>query len=424
MTPNEFQQFIAQHGGIAGQRILDPYIKDENDMSMMNPTPQYRLTFGDGTEITTRTEANDQVSVLDWGTAGPKKATAAGEAPKTITTADGRTLAWDAEKRDWTEIGAKGSVPATVNSDTSDQFILTRMPDGTLKQEPNPNYRPPVVAGSTREPKVPAGTTRMSTASANGRTYQVREVADGYGGWSLDSEYSPQVLIDKETDPNDVAYKQAQTGYQQALTDKTRAEMAKANTPAGVKAIQDMYDSIGTVQGMMESGKMSPAEASAYMDAFKQNLMASMQGTTPWQMKEGEQDEERQRADIGRALLNQRVSSGSGVAQSLIGLLGSVGGKLMAPPGSIKFDPFAMAEGFTDRLGGGAETSELAKSLLGQLRPGAAPSPAAYSSPNTAMAAGVGPVAGEILTMLARQPDLAAGSNLAALARPGAPMGR
>lgn len=60
---------------------------------------------------------------------------------QTITTADGRTMQWNPDTNRYDiEIGAKSP---TVSAGASDQFILTRQPDGSLKQEPNPNYRPP-----------------------------------------------------------------------------------------------------------------------------------------------------------------------------------------------------------------------------------------------------------------------------------------
>lgn len=186
--------------------------------------------------------------------------------------------------------------------------------------------------------------------------------------------------------PSEIASREAQVGYTGALRRKTEQEMLGKQQ----LAFQQYFDAIQALQDMMAKGTIKPAEADAYMSLFKQNFESSMRGTTPFDEEKLKTETTTQRGQIGRDVLNQRLQSGTSMANTLIGLLGSTAGKLAPLPGGqpLNFNPFAMAKSFTADIGGGPQVSSIAQQLLQGLIPqgsgvlqgpqgGMAPSPAA-----------------------------------------------
>lgn len=161
---------------------------------------------------------------------------------------------------------------------------------------------------------------------------------------------------------------EAQTEYYRAQTEKIRRELE----PKYGRMLQDYYDSVRQIQGMIERGDMTPAEADAYMERFRANMEAALRGTTPFEQQRAQEQEKRQRAEIGRDILNQRLTTGTSLATSLLSgfqqALPYLGAGL--PRGeTLTFDPFAIARSFTTEMQGGQEVGDLARALLGQLGP-------------------------------------------------------
>ena len=101
-----------------------------------------------------------------------------------------RMRRWNPTARQWEDAGpnqaeierrqkaeAERNKPQTVATNTSEPYIVTRQPDGTLKSEPNPNYKGP-------EPK--PGTI-LTIKGQDGKTYLVPVDAQGNPGPARDS---------------------------------------------------------------------------------------------------------------------------------------------------------------------------------------------------------------------------------------------
>ena len=101
-----------------------------------------------------------------------------------------RMRRWNPTARQWEDAGpnqaeierrqkaeAERNKPQTVATNTSEPYIVTRQPDGTLKSEPNPNYKGP-------EPK--PGTI-LTIKGQGGKTYLVPVDAQGNPGPARDS---------------------------------------------------------------------------------------------------------------------------------------------------------------------------------------------------------------------------------------------
>ncbi len=202
-----------------------------------------------------------------------------------------------------------GSGPNTLNTNTSDRYILTRMPDGSLKQEPNPNYVPP------REPQAPLG---------------------------------------RQLTP-------AELQLQQLNVLKAEREL---QNPL-VLAQQQMNEAIGSIQQQIASGQIDPAEGERLISVARANLSSSLQGTTPWQMEQAKQQAKQQQTTLASNVLSDQLNVGSNMAQGLLSGAGGIFGKILqssAPP--TNFNPLDMAKGFVGEMGGGPEMSQLARSIL------------------------------------------------------------
>ncbi|MDA8219834.1 MAG: hypothetical protein M0Z94_19720 [Dehalococcoidales bacterium] len=359
MIPEQFYKLIADHGGITGTRIVDPLVTDENGIKSPNTDPQYVYTFADGTSLVARSVDNypdapgaASFEITDWGDAGPKAASS--QVPHTINTADGRTLAWNPDSKNWTEIAAKG---------------------GAAKGEPNtivyiPGTQIPVgMYDST-------GKYRDLTATEQ-RALGVG--ASGGGGGAGGGGSVGRVRF-----PDEIAQNEAQTGYLQAQTDKIRADMARADRPETGLLLDNYLKTVDQVQQMLASGKLQVGEADGIVGLLQQNMRAAMAGTTPFQQAKQAQDTETQRAQIGQSLLNQRVSSGLSLANSLSDQFSSNLGTLgwgLAPGQTVRFNPFQAARQAVNEQGGGPEAGNLATALLQAARPAGMPGQAPTPSP-------------------------------------------
>lgn len=85
---------------------------------------------------------------------------------------------------------AKPEKPATVSTNTTEPYIVTRQPDGSLKQEPNPNYVKPTTKGTIPDAAVPARRpgqkTDLTVVHQGYLNYRAQLAADAEksGDWS------------------------------------------------------------------------------------------------------------------------------------------------------------------------------------------------------------------------------------------------
>lgn len=183
-----------------------------------------------------------------------------------------------------------------------------------------------------------------------------------------------------------------------------------AYTPAGLQAIQNEYDTIDTIKGMMEKGQMSPGEADQYMNAIREQTAAAMRGTTPFQEAQQRQRYAAEAGGIGRDLLMNRVAQGTSLSSSLAQGLLSAAPQLTRPFNFQGFDPLAMAREQVTALGGGQDVYDTAARLIQGLAAGGA-------------GAGSQPAFVSARNVPTPRPGLPAATSVAATPAP-APMGR
>lgn len=121
------------------------------------------------------------------------------------------------------------------------------------------------------------------------------------------------------------------------------------------QSLADYQSAIGTIESQLASGALTIEQANQYKTALKSNLDAALQGTTPYQQWQDQQRRATERMQSGQSLLNQRVASGSGMAESLLNsAIGIVGNKNFMDPSAVAgFTPFAGARDYVTELGGG-----------------------------------------------------------------------
>jgi len=365
-----FDRIVAAKGDPVGITAVDPQIETETDETNFigeptgkkiktktpNPTPAYRYEFADGTSMVARTPQGGGLVIVDGGTA----ATSAARSP----TAGGSVVG--------------GQTP-------NEQYIVTVMPDGSVRQSPNPNYVPP------KEPKPPNNKTvinrggkayiydpdtntftpaqglpddpgKTTTHTVGGRAFTLDESGKVVSSVDLRSPQQVQKEgVDLETAQVDLA------GKRQELLPKQQ------------QILQGHLDTVKYVQGMLERNEIDQAQADAYVAASKAAAQAALRGATPFQEMKEKREAEQASQRMGTDLLTQRLSSGAGLASSLLSSATSLAGHAMLRPGqtSLGVDPLSQLMPILSQLQGGSDITPFARGLLmgGQQGPPGVPGP-------------------------------------------------
>jgi hypothetical protein len=367
MNLAEFQQLMAEHGGLAGTSIHDPLVDTgiPGAPKEPNPTPTYVYTFNDGTRLAARSEPDGTFAITDWGTAGPN--TKRSSASNMEQVRDPRT----------NEIIALRD-PISGQVISLPKQSKTGMP-GTIAYIPGTKI-PVGIYDETGSYRDLTATEQKALGAATG------EGVLGAGGSGGGGGGTGRTVFPWEADV-DVAQARLLNAQAAAAEQKLKPELGLL--------LENHLKVIDQVQAMLESGQIkSVAEADAILDLANQNLQAAMQGATPFQMAKQKSDTDTQRAQIGQSIVNQRLQTGGTLAQSLMNMfsnnLDTLGWGLQ-PGQTVNFDPFTIARQYTNDLGGGAQMGELGKALLGQLQPqlgGGAQTPTA-APPQTAANGGL-----------------------------------
>jgi hypothetical protein len=421
MNDQQWADFVKEHGGPLGDpAVVDPEIEQPETVNGVptgktvkapNPTPYYRYTFKDGSVL----EMNRSGAVKTYKP-GPK-ATATEAKPQkgdTKQTVQGNRLVtetWTGTA--WSATGATNLPPTTPGAapQKASQPTWKFNEDGS----PNPNY------SEAADKNARAGETRPNIQGG----YRVIETADGHGGWSVTGvlgriepekpgvrvignqlvddtgkvvftapgkavihDAGDQILsIDEHGVPTVIYTKPSKPtvlsgGGQRPMIDiqgpdgAISAVQDPAYVAPSVQALQNYYDGVGYVQGLIEKHQMSPAEGTAYMDALKQQLDAVQQGTTPYQQAQDRQKIRENQATLGRTVLDNKVANTKSLADSLLGYLKPTGVNF----DFSRVDPFGFADQtVTRQMGGPDVTGAAAKALLAALTQsttGPAPAPA------------------------------------------------
>jgi hypothetical protein len=418
MTNEDIAALISRHGGLAGNpQPVDPTIDDPEDpaakQKIPNPNPAYRYVFRDGTHFTARQATNGTYDVVDPGTAlTPKDPRATptpvdqlipikdpntGQIVKLRDPATGTVIDLPNPPADRT--APKGSKKQTLESGR----LITWVADG------QGNWTVDTIGGplnAPNEPKTPDGSTRRVLQGG----YAVTEVYRN-GTWTLDASVPPTPFL-----PNDKPHEgdvrqnvisgqvvqqtyrggdwvidpsvppkpylpskptQITSGLDQpyfVFTNPDDQSISTSRNPAyrapAAQLFDNMYSALTDIQGLMEKGQMSPAEGQTYMDSIKAQTQSALRGTTPFAEAQQRQNYIRDAASTGRDILTNRVAQSSALAQALINSIKPRGENF----DFSKLDPFALAKGFVNDVGGGqgvADTSSaLVQSLLGGVQQG------------------------------------------------------
>jgi len=135
--------------------------------------------------------------------------------------------------------------------------------------------------------------------------------------------------------------------------------------PPQALVMQQHNETIDQVAAMLASGEMTPAQADEYMRLIQANTAAALRGTSPWQQEEAKRQTTQANRAAGASMLNQRVSSGSSMASSLLSGAQEGFSRILGGTGApTNFNPLEMAKGYVTDLGGGSQVSDFVKALL------------------------------------------------------------
>lgn len=344
---------------------------------MPNPSPTYRYVWDDGTHVDIKSEGGTPTRPATFTVVGGTalatlaKQDAKDKEPPKVTTIGGKPFVWDEPSGSFkpapglpstteakpatnkqvvqrngkayiydpetgsftpaTGLPDEAQKPATVNTSPSEQYVVQQMPDGTLKQVPNPNYVPP----KPNKPDVHIAGNRVVIVGPDGQlTTQV---------------------IDPEAQA--LATQQAQLGIQQSQQNLL---------PKTLLAIQNHAALVKDLTNRVATGAMTPEEADNYISQSKAYTQAALQGASPFDLQKQRDENERQARQDGISLINQRLSSGSALAANLTNAAAGLAQHSLFAPGQTSFgvDPLAIARAYTTEMGGGPQVSDFAQQLL------------------------------------------------------------
>ena len=314
-----------------------------------NPNPWYRYTFQDP-----KTRA---AVYLDLRTPGGKA--------ENIEIRGGTALG--------TAAGQGGAAGGSVigGNTANEQFIVVVHPDGTVSQQPNPNY----VA-----PKKPNNKT---VVTRNGKSFiydpDTNEFTPATGLPDETPKHTTHAvggrLYTLDENGNVVATRDVRTSEE---IRKGQLEVQKAEQdllPQQQRILQGHLDTVKYVQGMLERGEIDQSQADAYVQLSKSAAEAGLRGTTPFNEMKERREAEQARQRMGTDLLQQRLQSGSSLGSSLLSAASSLGSHAMLRPGqtSIGVDPLAQLMPLLNELQGGADVTPYARGLLMGAQAGPAP---------------------------------------------------
>lgn len=340
-TPQVYSQekldaLTKEHGGLTNTpRALNPTIKDPlTDLPEPNPTPTLRYIFNDGTTIDV-TKVQDSAGglvgyqVVSPGTAlkGSTERTPTNQLDPITDPNTGKVIGY----RD-PQTGEHIMLPST--SATKQFGPVERTNDGSLIQQDPTTGQWKVIAGPGTAAK--AGQVQRTDSGA------LIQQDPATGQWTQIA--GPDPLTQEK---NSLAIAQAQRNLQ----------------PQQQQLINDAYTTIDTIKQRMASGLITPDQATKMMQNVFDSVNAGLQGTTLFQQKQEAEREKEARATIGSQILQQRISSGSSLASSLLNAAAS---HVRMPAGqtTLGIDPMAIANNEVTTLGGGQNIVDLAKAML------------------------------------------------------------
>ena len=356
------QRLEAKKGQATSKRVLNPKVKNPDAYDALNPRidnpdPTYRHLFTDGTYVDIKAPKTGNYEVVG------------GTALKALSEPDKLRAA---DKPDVREIGG---VPHERGTDGVYRPVRTDGSPAGADAKPKPVIRQgpdgydysidPTTGQATR---IEGMGGKPATASPKMHTI----------GRSVYRETPDGNLVKVHEEPRD-APQAPYRSAEQAEMDRLKLEqMRREALPAATQLIQDTYRAVGEIEGMLKSGQFGDPttgeairKADMYRQATVRNLEAALRGTTVAAEETAKKAAERADRAQGEAILSQRLQTGAGLAQNLLGQASRV----MMPKGqsSLGFDPGAAAWALTEKMGGGPEIGELAKSLMLGARGGQSP---------------------------------------------------
>lgn len=331
-TQDALDTLAAEHGGIAGSRDVSKTKTDERTGNQVAVESALEFTFGDGSKITVKYPD-------DYQDTGRVETIAPLSGAPTQSTARGGP---SSEFETWFD--ADGNPIKRYNPRT-----------GQVVDLPDPR------TGTVRTPEQTAldvARTGQAGASATS-SFASAELSRLRG--QLAAAKAPLERLEILERINRL---QTQQGADLALAtqrETSAAVEAQKLAPAIGLAIQNHYRTVEQVRGMVAAGQLEPSEAQAYIDSSREYLDAAMKGTTPFDRMKQEQEETRQRATLGKDVLNNRVTNTVSLAQSILSQIDPT--KAIGVDYS-KINPFAMSQQFVEETGGGPEVGAVAKGLM------------------------------------------------------------
>lgn len=210
MDDAQFQAWLAQHGGEVGRKdnekdVDGPMDPNTGQATKVTSVDSTTITARDGATITLRRNPGPHVGNATVYTVtartppksadGPKEGEIRG--PQTGPTREVfQNGQWVVQPNPVYQPPASQTQPQTVATNTTEPFIVERMPDNTLRTTKNPNYR-----GPESKPG-----TNITVKGGDGKTYLIPIDAQGNAGQARDSgvpgeAQSPysQTVQDKDT---------------------------------------------------------------------------------------------------------------------------------------------------------------------------------------------------------------------------------
>lgn len=132
-------------------------------------------------------------------------------------------------------------------------------------------------------------------------------------------------------------------------------------------AYEDLDATIEYIRNQWSTGQITAAEANKRMAQARQAFSDTISGSSAAKRASDAAGYRQTNAQIGAGMLNQRVSSGTGLANQLLSGADERFGKIYAgtgPDSMYNFNPFELAKKFTTELGGGEQAYNTAGQMV------------------------------------------------------------
>lgn len=256
MTPTQWDDFIKQHGGQAGDpAILNPKIlnPDGSGQQIDNPNPHMRYTFKDGTSLVVQngpspgTDGVDSVPgvpgkiIVSGGTAYKPAASTKTTGPQYFKGSNGIEYKYDPTTGVLTPLvdTSKAPPPKEIAGPPSEKELPIQNPDGSITWVPNSNYDQAAADAKVADTKAKTAASTAAAANSTAKAAATTAATDAGTAAANVAKTQEQTALLEEQRQLDIQKQNAISPYQQQTLNFQQASLDYRKNVADNNAAYD-----------------------------------------------------------------------------------------------------------------------------------------------------------------------------------------